>query len=136
MFLPSVSSATLWFVFSGEAKPTGPKIILTLKVLVTAVTVLFAAAVWAILTGRRRLQWSLALAGRVIDRRAPPAARTLDCRAAFQRARVDIAPADASSLEGLVPVDAHSRVLFSWNGKNALHSVAECARSSPENGRP
>src|SRR2546425_10070434 len=35
--------------------PTGPEIILTLKVLVAAVTVLFAAAVAAIATGRRRL---------------------------------------------------------------------------------
>jgi uncharacterized membrane protein YozB (DUF420 family) len=39
--------------------PTGPEIILTLKVLVVAVTVLFAAAVWAILTGRRRLHGQL-----------------------------------------------------------------------------
>ncbi|OWK37639.1 DUF420 domain-containing protein [Fimbriiglobus ruber] len=35
--------------------PTGPEIILTLKVLVTAVTVLFAASLWAIATGRRKL---------------------------------------------------------------------------------
>lgn len=35
--------------------PSGPDIILTLKVLVAAVTVLFAAAVWAIAAGRRRL---------------------------------------------------------------------------------
>lgn len=35
--------------------PTGPQIILTLKVLVTAVTVLFAVAVWAIATGRKKL---------------------------------------------------------------------------------
>jgi hypothetical protein len=35
--------------------PTGPEIILTLKVLVAAVTVLFAAAVTAIATGRRKL---------------------------------------------------------------------------------
>ena len=34
---------------------SGPDIILTLKVLVTAVTVLFAAAVWAIATGRKKL---------------------------------------------------------------------------------
>ena len=42
--------------------PTGPEIILTLKVLVSAVTVLFAAAVWAIATGRRRLHGRLNLA--------------------------------------------------------------------------
>jgi hypothetical protein len=35
--------------------PTGPEIILALKVLVAAVTVLFAAAVVAIATGRRKL---------------------------------------------------------------------------------
>ena len=35
--------------------PTGPEIILALKVLVAAVTGLFASAVWAIATGRRRL---------------------------------------------------------------------------------
>jgi uncharacterized membrane protein YozB (DUF420 family) len=35
--------------------PTGPQIILTLKVLVTAVTVLFAVAIWAIATGRKKL---------------------------------------------------------------------------------
>ena len=35
--------------------PTGPQIILTLKVLVSAVTVLFAVAVWAIATGRKKL---------------------------------------------------------------------------------
>ena len=35
--------------------PTGPDIIFALKVLVAAVTVLFASAVWAILTGRKRL---------------------------------------------------------------------------------
>jgi uncharacterized membrane protein YozB (DUF420 family) len=34
---------------------SGPDIILTLKVLVTAVTALFAAAVWAIATGRKKL---------------------------------------------------------------------------------
>lgn len=34
---------------------SGPDIILTLKVLVSAVTVLFAAAVWAIATGRKKL---------------------------------------------------------------------------------
>lgn len=39
--------------------PTGPEILLTLKVLVTAVTVLFASAVWAITTGRRRLHGRL-----------------------------------------------------------------------------
>jgi uncharacterized membrane protein YozB (DUF420 family) len=39
--------------------PTGPEIILALKVLVTAVTALFAAAVWAILTGRKRLHGRL-----------------------------------------------------------------------------
>ena len=35
--------------------PSGPDILLTLKVLVCAVTVLFAAAVWAIATGRKKL---------------------------------------------------------------------------------
>lgn len=35
--------------------PTGPEIILALKVLVAAVTALLVAAVWAILTGRRHL---------------------------------------------------------------------------------
>jgi uncharacterized membrane protein YozB (DUF420 family) len=35
--------------------PTGPQIILTLKVLVTVVTVLLAVALWAIATGRKRL---------------------------------------------------------------------------------
>jgi uncharacterized membrane protein YozB (DUF420 family) len=35
--------------------PTGPQIILTLKMLVTAVTVLFAVAIWAIATGRKKL---------------------------------------------------------------------------------
>ncbi|HET6575783.1 MAG TPA: DUF420 domain-containing protein [Fimbriiglobus sp.] len=39
--------------------PTGPEIILTLKVLVTAVTVLFVAAVAAILAGRKRLHGRL-----------------------------------------------------------------------------
>ena len=39
--------------------PTGPEIILTLKVLVTAVTVLFACAVAAILAGRKRLHGRL-----------------------------------------------------------------------------
>jgi uncharacterized membrane protein YozB (DUF420 family) len=34
---------------------SGPVIILTLKVLVSVVTVLFAAAVWAIATGRKKL---------------------------------------------------------------------------------
>lgn len=34
---------------------SGPAIILTLKVLVSVVTVLFAAAVWAIATGRKKL---------------------------------------------------------------------------------
>ncbi len=38
---------------------TGPDIILTLKVLVAAVTVLFAAAVWAIATGRKKLHGRL-----------------------------------------------------------------------------
>jgi uncharacterized membrane protein YozB (DUF420 family) len=42
--------------------PSGPEIILTLKVLVAAVTVLLAAAVWAIATGRRRLHGRLNLA--------------------------------------------------------------------------
>lgn len=35
--------------------PTGPEVLLTLKVLVAVVTALLAAAVWAIATGRRRL---------------------------------------------------------------------------------
>jgi uncharacterized membrane protein YozB (DUF420 family) len=35
--------------------PAGPAVILTLKVLVCAVTVLFAVAVWAIVTGRKTL---------------------------------------------------------------------------------
>lgn len=39
--------------------PTGPEIILTLKVLVTAVTVLFACAVAAILAGRKQLHGRL-----------------------------------------------------------------------------
>lgn len=39
--------------------PTGPQIILTLKVLVTAVTVLLAVALWAIATGRKRLHGRL-----------------------------------------------------------------------------
>jgi hypothetical protein len=39
--------------------PTGPEIILTLKVLVTAVTVLFACAVAAILAGNKRLHGRL-----------------------------------------------------------------------------
>src|SRR3954466_1867737 len=39
--------------------PTGPEILLTLKVLVTAVTVLFAAAVAAIVTGNKRLHGRL-----------------------------------------------------------------------------
>ena len=39
--------------------PTGPDIILALKVLVAAVTVLFAAAVAAIASGRRRLHGRL-----------------------------------------------------------------------------
>ena len=39
--------------------PSGPEIILTLKVLVAAVTVLFACAVAAILAGRRRLHGRL-----------------------------------------------------------------------------
>ena len=39
--------------------PTGPEILLTLKVLVTAVTVLFACAVAAILAGRKRLHGRL-----------------------------------------------------------------------------
>ena len=42
--------------------PTGPEILLTLKVLVSAVTVVFAAAVVAIATGRRRLHGRLNLA--------------------------------------------------------------------------
>ena len=39
--------------------PTGPEILLTLKVLVSAVTVVFAAAVVAIATGYRRLHGQL-----------------------------------------------------------------------------
>ena len=39
--------------------PSGPEIILTLKVLVAAVTVLFACAVAAILAGRKRLHGRL-----------------------------------------------------------------------------
>lgn len=39
--------------------PTGPEIILTLKVLVTAVTVLLAAAVAAVATGRKKLHGRL-----------------------------------------------------------------------------
>lgn len=39
--------------------PTGPEIILTLKVLVTAVTVLFAGAVAAILAGHKKLHGRL-----------------------------------------------------------------------------
>jgi uncharacterized membrane protein YozB (DUF420 family) len=35
--------------------PTGPQIILTLKVLVSVVTVLFLVAIWAIATGRKKL---------------------------------------------------------------------------------
>ena len=42
--------------------PTGPTIILALKVLVSAVTVLLLAAIWAIATGRRRLHGRLNLA--------------------------------------------------------------------------
>lgn len=42
--------------------PTGPEIILALKVLVAAVTLLFSAAVWAIATGRRKLHGRLNLA--------------------------------------------------------------------------
>ena len=42
--------------------PTGPTVILALKVLVTAVTVLLVAAVWAVATGRRRLHGRLNLA--------------------------------------------------------------------------
>lgn len=41
--------------------PTGPDIILTLKVLVTAVTALLLAAVWAVATGRQRLHGRLNL---------------------------------------------------------------------------
>src|SRR5205085_8259203 len=40
---------------SGKSMPTGPEIILTLKVLVATVTVLFASAIIAIATGHRRL---------------------------------------------------------------------------------
>ncbi len=39
--------------------PTGPEIILTLKVLVSAVTVLLAAAVAAVATGRKKLHGQL-----------------------------------------------------------------------------
>lgn len=39
--------------------PTGPQIILTLKVLVSAVTVLLAVALWAIATGRKKLHGRL-----------------------------------------------------------------------------
>ncbi len=39
--------------------PTGPEILLTLKVLVSVVTVLFAAAIVAIATGHRRLHGRL-----------------------------------------------------------------------------
>ena len=39
--------------------PSGPEIILTLKVLVTAVTVLFAAAVAAVVAGNKRLHGRL-----------------------------------------------------------------------------
>ncbi len=39
--------------------PTGPQIILTLKVLVTAVTVLLAVALWAIASGRKKLHGRL-----------------------------------------------------------------------------
>ena len=42
--------------------PTGPEIILALKVLVSAVTVLFAASIVAIATGRRRLHGRINLA--------------------------------------------------------------------------
>ena len=42
--------------------PTGPEIILTLKVLVSAVTVLFAASIVAIATGHRRLHGRINLA--------------------------------------------------------------------------
>ncbi|MGL6076939.1 MAG: hypothetical protein ACRC8S_22515 [Fimbriiglobus sp.] len=39
--------------------PTGPEIILTLKILVTLVTILLLAAIVAIVTGRRRLHGQL-----------------------------------------------------------------------------
>ncbi len=39
--------------------PTGPDVILTLKILVAAVTVLLVAAVWAIATGRKKLHGRL-----------------------------------------------------------------------------
>ena len=39
--------------------PTGPQIILTLKVLVVAVTILYAAAILAIATGRKKLHGRL-----------------------------------------------------------------------------
>jgi len=42
--------------------PTGPEIILALKVLVSAVTVLFAASIVAIVTGRRKLHGRINLA--------------------------------------------------------------------------
>ena len=42
--------------------PTGPEIILALKILVSAVTVLFAASVVAIAAGRRRLHGRINLA--------------------------------------------------------------------------
>jgi len=42
--------------------PTGPEIILALKVLVSAVTVLFAASIVAIATGHRRLHGRINLA--------------------------------------------------------------------------
>lgn len=42
--------------------PTGPEVLLSLKVLVAAVTGLLAFAVWAIATGRRRLHGRLNLA--------------------------------------------------------------------------
>ena len=41
------------------AVPSGPQIILTLKILVTVVTVLLLVAVWAIASGRRRLHGRL-----------------------------------------------------------------------------
>lgn len=44
---------------SETAVPTGPEIIVTLKVLVTAVTVLLVAAVVAVVTGRKRLHGRL-----------------------------------------------------------------------------
>ena len=39
--------------------PTGPQIILTLKILVVAVTILYAAAILAIATGRKKLHGRL-----------------------------------------------------------------------------